>query len=148
MSHYLLYKYSPESSVTWLQRPVPRARDISSWVLILDFSRWLFLVCGEDGECHSIDCSLDSRWNWQHRVSSPVTMVGFRDGSRSHMVMKSPEASNRYAFWSSVSLFRHTSGRDLPLTPIFMDDGAQYVLANAQSLPPSIVESGDPGTDH
>jgi len=33
-------------------------------ILTLDFCRRLFLGCGEDGECHSIDCRLDCRSNW------------------------------------------------------------------------------------
>ena len=37
-------------------------------------------------------------------MSHPVTMVRRKDGSWSHMVMKSPEVSMRFAFCSSVSL--------------------------------------------
>ena len=52
-------------------------------VLILDFYRRLFFGRGEVGEHHVIDCRFESR---------------------SHMKMKSPEVSIRFAFYSSVSL--------------------------------------------
>ena len=55
----------------------------------LGFLQKTFFFCGEVG---------------QHQVSSPVTMFSRSNRSWSHMEVKSPEVSIRFAFCSSLSL--------------------------------------------
>ena len=90
--------YNAESTVwpvgtisLWMMPLLSKAINI---VLTYDFCR-RFLSPGEDGERHSIDCRLDCESNWKHQVLSPQTMVRRKDGSWSHVVMKSPEVSIR-----------------------------------------------------
>ena len=73
-------------------------------VLTLDFCRRLYFGRGEVGAHHVVDCRFDSGSNWQHQVSSPVTMFSRSNGPWSHMEMKSPEVSIRFAFCLSESL--------------------------------------------
>ena len=73
-------------------------------VLTFDFCRRFFFGRGEVCQHQASDCRFHSGSNWYHQVSFSVRIFFRCNGSWSHMEMKSPEVSIRFASRSSVSL--------------------------------------------